>query len=503
FYACKNLTRAEIPTCVIEYMAPYKIQSVSIINGEYIGEKAFEYYTNLADVTIGDSVKHVDENAFKDCKSNITNATITDVAIEAMQGLSLTLQSVTITKGIISARAFFQFEKLESITFGNEVTKICERAFNYCPLVTSITIPRFMTNIHSTAFDFCPGLEKITVEDGNTTYHSDGNCLIETNYKYLVLGCKTSVIPNDGSVTGITSHAFRGNSALTNLLIPDCITFIGQSAFEWCTNLRSIDIPDSVENIYESAFVRCGLVNVKLSNQIRYIRAYTFQSCFALESITIPDSVFGIYEDAFNRCTHLSSVTLSKNLKFIDDGAFTACPNLLEIYNKSSLNIVKGDYQYGFIGYQAKDIYTDEYVSKLSKTKEGFTLYTDGDDVMLISYSGLDSTVAIPDGTTEIISNAFAFCKNIVRIELPDSVKTIRQAAFSGCDDLKSIYIPSSVEVIEGSIFALCKYLTDIEFDGTKEQWDSIVNPNWNNYIGGYTLHCTDGDYDMNGNIIE
>ena len=69
----------------------------------------------------------------------------------------------------------------------------------------------------------------ITVADGNTVYHSAGNCLIETESKTLVLGCKNSVIPTDGSVTSIGEYAFYGCTSFTSVTIPSSVTSIGGS----------------------------------------------------------------------------------------------------------------------------------------------------------------------------------------------------------------------------------------------------------------------------------
>ena len=80
----------------------------------------------------------------------------------------------------------------------------------------------------------------ITVEEGNSVYHSAGNCIIETASKTVVAGCKTSAIPNDGSVTSIGDYAFYGCSNLASVTIPDSVTSIGSSAFASCYELTSV-----------------------------------------------------------------------------------------------------------------------------------------------------------------------------------------------------------------------------------------------------------------------
>ena len=81
------------------------------------------------------------------------------------------------------------------------MTSIGDYAFYNRSGLTSATIPDSVTSIGYGAFYGCTGLTSIVVEDGNPVYHSAGNCIIETDSKTLILGCKTSVIPDDGSVT--------------------------------------------------------------------------------------------------------------------------------------------------------------------------------------------------------------------------------------------------------------------------------------------------------------
>ena len=51
---------------------------------------------------------------------------------------------------------------------------------------------------------------------------------------------------------------FSGASNLTEVLIPNSVTSIGEFAFFYCSNLTSITIPDSVTNIEQGAFYGCS-----------------------------------------------------------------------------------------------------------------------------------------------------------------------------------------------------------------------------------------------------
>ena len=139
-----------------------------------------------------------------------------------------------------------------------------------------MTFGEKVKNIPSDAFRSCTGLTSIQVASGNRTYHSDGNCLIETT-KTLVLGCKNSIIPSDESVTTIGDYAFSGCSGLASITIPDSVTTIGNYAFYGCTGLTSITIPNSVTSIGSYAFWGCsGLASITIPNSVTTIDSYAF-----------------------------------------------------------------------------------------------------------------------------------------------------------------------------------------------------------------------------------
>ena len=82
------------------------------------------------------------------------------------------------------------------------------------------------------------------------------------------------------------SISFASCRALTNINIPEAVTYIGTHAFYWCDNLVSITIPDKVT----------------------YIGDYIFQGCINLTSISIPKSVTSVGYYAFADCDGLDNV---------------------------------------------------------------------------------------------------------------------------------------------------------------------------------------------------
>ena len=70
---------------------------------------------------------------------------------------------------------------------------------------------------------------------------------------------------------------------------------------------------------------------------------------------------------------------------------------------------------------------------------------------------------AIPDGISEIYSNAFAHCSKLLFAALPDTITKIGYNAFGKCSAMELIKIPQSVNIIEDRAFSDCGFLKKIE----------------------------------------
>ena len=77
----------------------------------------------------------------------------------------------------------------------------------------------------------------------------------------------------------------------------------------------------------------------------------------------------------------------------------------------------------------------------------------------LVSYSGTESTVTIPDGVRVIGENAFKNNDYILNVICPDSLEEIGYRAFYDCDNLQSVSLPETMKVINEGAFYYCKNL--------------------------------------------
>ncbi len=166
-------------------------------------------------------------------------------------------------------------------------------------------------------------INKIEVSPDNEVYMSRDNCIINKETKTLVRGCKTSIIPADGSVETIGAHAFQGVVGLKNIVIPDCINVIDLDAFSMCRDLESIVLPAGLERMEFFAFEGCQkLISVDL-NGLEVVPMNAFYSCSKLAEVKGIEKVTEIGDNAFAFCHALENFTLGKGLKKIGKRALS------------------------------------------------------------------------------------------------------------------------------------------------------------------------------------
>ena len=287
------------------------------------------------------------------------------------------------------------------------------------------------------------------VEDEfGVVYSRDGKRLLDG--RNLKLECYE--IKNGTEV--ICESAFTNNDlSLRQITIPDTVTIIEFSAFEWCHSLQQIKIPNSVKLIGNSAFAYCtSLRQVTMSNSVTSIEENVFCDCEALEQIDIPNSVSKIGNKAFWGCSSLKQINIPNSVTRIGDSAFVGCIALKQITIPDSVTMVGKN---PFVA--CHNLYITSNSSRFVIDNECLT----DNHKVIIAYFGKKMRIVIPDTVTIIGDSAFEVCFTLKHITIPRSVTEIGNGAFVGCT-MSQIEIPNSVKTIGNSVFGQCHSLQKI-----------------------------------------
>jgi hypothetical protein len=221
---------------------------------------------------------------------------------------------------------------------GYVVTGIYFDCLKDCKKLESITIPSTVYDISPGLFYGCDSLTSITVEEGNENYHSEGNCLIYTEYCELTAACKTSVIPDYVEVIG--SEAFAGLS-IESFDVPENIVSIHDNAFKNCKSLRSVNISKNVHSISDNIFRGCSALEaITVDSENQYY--YSVDNCLMRDATLIagcktsvlPSGVYKLGDGAFAGCSEMQSINIPNSLREIGEEVFDGCTSLTTInYN--------------------------------------------------------------------------------------------------------------------------------------------------------------------------
>lgn len=339
---------------------------------------------------------------------------------------------------------------------------------------------------------------------------SDKNVVVpETIDGYTVRSIDTEAFTDqaEGSTTssGKTYWTNDNLAKIESVVLPDTVTYIGQSAFENCSKLTSITLPESLYSIYTRAFKGTGITELVLPEGFSYLGANALEG-LPITELVLPESVTDIYSNALY-CETLEKITVKGHVQTFSSKAFTSyygekvngktqyesCSPDEIIFHKSISGTAPSDFPSGYdiikdeeTGYwNAVPYEKTDYKDVLDENKvyqNGYFKYIINSDneAIIVEFTSMSTTAVqisktVPRGNeeipiVEIAPRAFEDCTKLKRLVIPDTIRRIGFSAFEGCTELYSINIPEGLKRIESAVFKDCESLGNITIPDTVEE---------------------------------
>jgi len=290
---------------------------------------------------------------------------------------------------------------IKKVILPHGVTTIEKYAFAYLTGLEEIVLPSTLKKIGVGAFLGCNNLKKITFAevDANGVYRPCANNLQFINKDAFSMAKAGTQYDFDGlyeeNIQGISGDAnivtFE-ESQLTSFDFENVVA-IGNYAFRNCTKITNIELPETCQSIGEGAFRDCSRLNhFEYSCDKLKLGSGTFYGCGKLAEITINADV--IPAGVCAGLSSLTTVTIGKDVKVINQLAFAGCGKLREF------NIEEGNATF------------------TQGTDKSLILNADGTELVLVA-PVCGSVVRLDDKVTKIASGAFSSNTTVNTVNAP------------------------------------------------------------------------------------
>jgi len=471
-------------------------------------------------VTLGSNVKTIGNNAFSGCKALKTvnlNEGLTTIGNNAFsQCESLKTVTFPTSLSVIGSSAFNKCQLLESVEFKEGLSSIGENAFINCVLLKSVSLPKSISVVGDYAFKNCTSLESVTMKEcssatiGEYAFYdctslstfvmAEGLKSIGRSAFFNCLSLKEVDFPSTFTTLGDDAFAHSG---LVEVDISSNMRGIGEYCFYDCKNLRTATIAEGLYSISEGMFSGCtSLVDVSLPSSLTTINESAFYGCESLESIILPSKLMYIKADVFRNCSSLKYVNIP-SVKTFGKSVFIGCDNL-KVFGPSGYG---ANVEYSFTQTFPDNFFSYANVSYfiIPSTIKSFGTSSDGfygANIYTVYYTGFKSQwESLITNNKDVIGSTFTnrivkynygniqqvyYFKNGVTYMITDinNCKVCVCQATNIPNYSGNIRIPKTVLIggkyyevtsIADGTFPTAATVSGISFEGTRQEWESIL----------------------------
>lgn len=225
------------------------------------------------------------------------------------------------------------------------------------------------------------------------------------------------------------------------------------------TNIKKIIVGEGITYIGINAFRECpNLTEAVLPETLKAIGHMAFWRCESLEQINFPDGLEFIGNWTFSDSA-IAELAFPASVKQIGEGAFFDCRSLKTVTFAPNSELTELASQL-FGG--CSQLMTVKLPDGLKKINEG--VFGMGEDPDRNAYACENLTaIDLPEGLEYIGEAAFNSC-GLTSITIPGSVTEIGELAFFGCENLKTVAIKEGVSSIGRDAFNGCTALESVAF---------------------------------------
>ncbi|MCR5664306.1 MAG: leucine-rich repeat protein [Oscillospiraceae bacterium] len=230
-------------------------------------------------------------------------------------------------------------------------------------------------------------------------------------------------------------------------------------------------IPDYTQTQHPSFFsYRSMIKSIMVDSRITGIGSYAFLGLVNVTKVTGCDSIKYLNEGAFSACTNLKSVSLGNQLETIHAGAFMVCPALGSVRIPATVTCIEDG---AFLECEALAAVNVDSGNKTYKSNSGVLYTKDGKNLLFCPYAKAGAYTVI-NGATTIKAGAFTDCTQLTGVTIPSSVTTIESLAFTGCSLLTGVKIPANVTDLATAAFCDNAALAEFTVDSANTAYKSV-----------------------------
>ena len=400
------------------------------------------------------------------------------------------MEEITVPEGVetIGEYAFNNCAALERVSLPASLREIGGRAFYGCAALENIRLPLSLTAIGDYAFNGCSALTEVSyageildwvkISMGSNTvlntvpklcgaeqkkWLGAGPCGAEGYELFWMMDAEYNLtILGEGPMKEMRDFRYNTNipwKGAKTVTLAEGVTGVSRYAFSDFTQLTEAVLPESLTELGEEAFANTGLTGIRIPGGVKDLTV-VFDGCSALTEATLAEGTETL-SGTFRNCAALTTLSLPSTLTGIGFNSFYGCDALTDIHYGGTWEqwqAISIDSYNIPLGMAVKHC-ADRSLIVTGTSGDGLSWELDGEGTLTVSGVGsMDYTpgwngyrarirrAVLQEGVTDISQNSFNKCENLTEIRVPASVSKIGDIAFTDSTALLRIDVAEGNE---------------------------------------------------------